>query len=131
MNWFRATLLAAALACPSAAVHAQQPGTGNQAPTAGPWIARPFHVLTTGPAPTCACGSGGTVASGSTDVAGQFTIGSSTTAVLTFANAYRVTPFCTVTPNTGAPTVAVINLSISISSGTTTTYTYHCIGQFE
>jgi hypothetical protein len=78
------------------------------------------------------CGTG-TLATGSSDMAGTFTATGATGCTLTFGQAYATAPSCTVTEltvNTAARTTAVSTTALVVASGTSgSTYTYVCIGK--
>lgn len=79
-----------------------------------------------------ACGSG-TLATGSSDMAGTFTATGATGCTLTFGTAYASAPSCTVTEltiNTAARTTAVSTTALVVAAGGSgSTYTYVCIGK--
>lgn len=89
-----------------------------------------------GTAPTVSsCGTGSpTVASGSTDVAGRLTEGTSAAGcTLTFANAFATAPFCTVTSQTQlaafAFTVSTSAITITNTSTSGDVIAWVCMGQ--
>lgn len=82
--------------------------------------------------PTIGGTSCGTTAliSGSTDFAGEFTVGGTSTCKLTFGTPYAVGPFCTVATKTTASTYTTNGTGITM--GTTVSgdrIVYICVGQ--
>lgn len=79
-----------------------------------------------------ACGTG-TLAAGSSDVAGTFTATGATGCTLTFSVAYATAPSCTVnelTVNTAARTTSVTASTIVVASGTSgSVYSYVCMAK--
>jgi hypothetical protein len=76
---------------------------------------RDNHQLVSGLAPTT---TNGTMVAGSTDMSGADTITAGDTAVMTFATAWTVTPFCVVTDGTTAePLKAVVTTTTLTISG--------------
>ena len=99
---------------------AAPPAIGGTTPAAGT-----FTTLTgaswlgSGSAPTPTGTGSPSIASGSTDTAGEVTAGSSATSVvITFATAKTNAPFCTVTPQTGG--IASFAYAISTTAITVT-----------
>lgn len=78
------------------------------------------------------CGTG-TLAAGSSDMAGTFTATGATGCTLTFGTPYASAPSCTVnelTVNTAARTTAVSTTAIVVASGTSgSTYSYVCMAK--
>jgi hypothetical protein len=78
------------------------------------------------------CGTG-TLAAGSSDMAGTFTATGATGCTLTFGQAWASAPSCTVnelTVNTAARTTTVSTTALVVASGTSgSTYSYICIGK--
>lgn len=78
------------------------------------------------------CGTG-TLATGSSDMAGEFTATGATGCTLTFASAYATAPSCVVTEetvNTAARTTTVTATTIVVASGTSgSKYSYVCMAK--
>lgn len=79
-----------------------------------------------------ACGTG-TLATGSSDMAGEFTATGATGCTLTFGTAYASAPSCTVTEetvNTATRTTTVTATAIVVASGTSgSKYSYTCMAK--
>lgn len=79
-----------------------------------------------------ACGTG-TLATGSSDMAGTFTATGATGCTLTFGTAYVAAPSCTVTEltiNTAARTTAISTTALVVAAGGSgSTYTYTCFAK--
>jgi len=91
------------------------------------------RLIPNGTAPAVSgCGTG-TLATGSTDVAGTFTATGATGCTLTFGTAYATAPSCTVTEltvNTAARTTTVSTTALVVASGTSgSTYSYVCMAK--
>ncbi len=92
-------------------------------------------AITTGDLSSCGTGSPA-VATGSTDVAGKITEGTTATGcTLTFKNSYTNVPFCTCTGETSGVAAVLVGchatattLVLENASATADTYTYVCIG---
>ena len=88
------------------------------------------HILPTSIAPALStCGTSPTLAAGSSDTAGEVTVGTSGTGcTLTFATAFGTGPFCTVSSHTSAITAYSESVSALTVTGTGT-FDYHCSGK--
>lgn len=79
-----------------------------------------------------ACGTG-TLAAGSSDLAGTFTATGATGCTLTFGTAYVAAPSCSVTEltvNTAARTTALSTTALVVALGTSgSTYSYVCFAK--
>lgn len=79
-----------------------------------------------------ACGTG-TLTTGSSDMAGEFTATGATGCTLTFGQAYATAPSCSVTEetvNTAARTTTVSNTALVVAAGTSgSKYSYVCVGK--
>ena len=87
-----------------------------------------------GTAPTpSSCGTSPAMRSGSTDMAGEVTEGTTATGcTITFATAYTAAPFCVVTSQTGSVvlsyTLSTSAITITHASASSTKINYHCMG---
>lgn len=85
-------------------------------------------------APTATCGTSPTVTSGSTDVAGQITTGTTTTTcTVTFKIAFAAAPFCAVADqsalaNLTSYTVSTSAITMTMTSNSGNVVTWHCFG---
>jgi hypothetical protein len=107
-------------------------GTGNsyQSPTAGVWNALGVTQLTFGNGATQFIKTGTTA---NTDIAGQITIASGTSANYNLLGTYTYPPYCQVTPisnpsSAGGYWVAASNtvVTVFVVNSTTLTFNYHC-----
>lgn len=112
--------------------------SGVAGPTEAIRIDNKQHIgVTAAAAPTVGtCGTSPTVTSGSTDVAGELTTGSTATTActLTFANAYTNTPNCVVTPQGTTPGAvsavpSTTTLVLTYTSSTSQKMNWICIGK--
>lgn len=91
-----------------------------------------IQVSSTSAPAISACGTG-TLATGSSDTAGEFTATGATGCTLTFGTAYATAPSCTVTEetvNTAARTTTVTATTLVVASGTSgSKYSYVCFAK--
>lgn len=124
----RALAIAAVALALCAGARAQQPGSGQAAPTSVLEVQRGNHQFVAGPTPAVSsCGTGATI-SGS-DLAG-IVVPQQTTCIVTFANAWLAKPICSVDGETTVPSWTSTPTTLSITATLSgVPLHYQCIGQ--
>lgn len=108
--------------------HAQQPGSGQQAPTIGTTIQRGNHQFVAGPPPgISACGAGSTILG--SDLAG-IVVPQQTTCTITWANVWASRPICSVDGESTMPSWFSTPTGMSITATVAgVPLHYNCMGQ--